>query len=157
MTRMTMRKQATVSVDRQFTTEFDPPTLDETATLALGTKAEVFQFDYHHRREAIVQFRNVYVLRAETSHCVSAFTGLFGGGSRKTQCLRHMFVRMAFADAEQIDWPVLEVAGTLSRGHYESGTTVADQRTVKQMERIGNHARSEHVLDSNRFAHLCRR
>jgi hypothetical protein len=38
---MTMRQQAPVGVNWQFTTEFDAPTFDKSSTLALGTKTEI--------------------------------------------------------------------------------------------------------------------
>src|SRR5437879_4384323 len=61
---------------------------------------------------------------------------------------------MPLADTQQIDWLLFEIAGPFRRGHYERRTTVAHQRAVEQMQWIGDHARSQHVLNRNRLAHL---
>ena len=49
-----------------------------------------------------------------------------------------MLVRMALTDAEQIDRLLLKIAGTLRRSHDDRRAAVADQRTIEQMERIGD-------------------
>jgi hypothetical protein len=58
---MAMRKQTAVRVDRKFPAEFDAPAFDEAAALALGTEAEVLEFDNYDGSEAVVEFGDVDV------------------------------------------------------------------------------------------------
>src|SRR5690242_5142032 len=79
MARMTMRKQATVRIDRKFTAEFDASALDEAAALALGTEAQILELDYHDRSEAIVKLGDVDIMRPDYRHFVGALACFFRG------------------------------------------------------------------------------
>jgi hypothetical protein len=54
MSGMAMREEAAVRIDREFAAKLDATAFDKTPTFALGAKAQIFEFDYHHRREAVV-------------------------------------------------------------------------------------------------------
>jgi len=42
------------------------------------------------------------------------------------------------------------------RGHDDSRAAVGDQRAIEQVQRVGDQARVQHVIDRDELAHLCR-
>ena len=65
---MAMRQQSAMRVDRQFAAQLDAPAFDKAPAFALRTKAQVLELDDHDRRETIVKFRDVDVLRRQSGH-----------------------------------------------------------------------------------------
>src|SRR5690349_18996044 len=136
-----MREQAAMCVDGKCATELNSTILDKAPALALGTEAQVFQFDNHDWREAIVQFRKVDIRRAKARHRVGALPRFLGGRNGQAYRLAYVLVPVSLDGTEQIDGPLSEIARSLGRGHDDSGPTVAYQGTVQEMQRIAHHAR----------------
>src|SRR5260370_34060100 len=136
MARMTMRKQSAVRIDRKVAAEFDASAFDEAAALALGTEAEILEFDYHDRSEAIVKLGDVDIVRPNSRHRVGAFARFFGRRRCQADGLADVLVRMALSGAEQINRLLLEVAGALGGGHNDCRADATHERGIEQMERV---------------------
>src|SRR5579875_258627 len=87
MARMAVRQQAAVRVDRQLAAQLDPSVFNEAPAIAFRAKTQIFKFDNHHWREAVVQFGDVDIFRAETRHRVRALARFFRRRGRETERL----------------------------------------------------------------------
>ncbi len=68
-----------------------------------------------------------------------------------------MFVTVSLADAENIDRLVGKIPGPFGGRQDHGRSAVGDQRTVQQVQRIGDHPGVHDVIDRNQVPHLCRR
>src|SRR5215469_14700403 len=100
---MAMGEQAAMCVDGKRATELNSAILDKAPALALGTEAQVFQFDNHDWREVIVQFRNVDIRRAKARHHVGALPRFLGGRDGQAHRLAYVLVPVSLAGTQQID------------------------------------------------------
>src|SRR5258706_9017583 len=111
-TGMGMRQHSPVGVDRKLAADTGLTLGEERAPLAGRAEAELFKLDNGHDREAVVQFCDVDVLRAEARHFVGNAAGFRGAELRQTWRAHQVLVRMKLSDALQVDWLVLELART---------------------------------------------
>ena len=155
---MTGRQPAAVGVRRQRPVPAQAPALDERAALALAAEPEVLEREQHGDRERVVQLEHVDVGQRHAGALERQRTGLRG---RREVDVGHLadveVMRERVGRAEDVGRRLAQIAGPLVRRDDARRAAVGDHAAVEHVQRVGDEARRQHVVDGDRIAVLRQR
>ena len=129
---------------------------DKRGRFALAAEAKIFKPVDGQVRECIVDHDvvDIAVADARVAHGVRPGDTECAGGAQILHLADHGGFR-AFAGAEDVHGLLREVPGPLRPGQDQGAAAVRDEAAFEQVERIGDHARCQHVLHRDRVAIGC--
>ena len=120
---------------------------DELADLALGAESEVFEHHGDGDAERVVDHRDVDLVGRDAGLTVCGGSAL--GAGRGGDVAAVFAVLGGLAGADDPDRLFLDVARDLGRDKDGRSATIGDHAAFKQVQRVGDDARLEHVFDGD--------
>src|SRR5450755_2494003 len=151
---MHVAQSAAIGVERQLAARPGVAVGDEFAGFLVRHEAEVAETVERQMRERIVDHQVIDVLMRDAGFLEGeGACDLEGARAVKGLHLADHRRLHALAGAENIDRPGLEILGSLGRGQDQRAAAVGNEAALQDAERIGDHARIQHVLDRDRRLH----
>src|SRR5919112_749267 len=150
---MVVRETAPVGVDGELSSRGDRTPRDERPTLSFLAESQILQEQHGVYCESVVEHRHVDVRRSYPGHCVGPRPRLRCGRDRDVRHLAYVAVPVGLTGTQQVHGGFFEVPGPLGTSYDSGSAAVGDQATVTDAQGRGDHARGEHVICAEIFAH----
>ncbi len=151
---MHVAEAAAIGVDRQLAARRGVAIRDEFAGLFMRHEAEVAEAEQRQVREGVVDHHMIDVLVGDAGLAER-------GGPRDTEGARgverfHLADHGRFhalAGAEDVDRLLRKILGAIGAGQDQRAAAVGDEAALQDPERVGDHARVQHVRNGDRLLH----